>query len=279
MKHFLLASTAIALTALTPANAADLGKPVYKAPAAVAVYNWTGPYLGGFVGGAWSDSVDVREGVSQGGAFPPGDCYNTPRCAPYGYSLDSSVIAGLTAGYNWQAAGSPFVFGLEGEFGFLRLKGTGTDPNSLAVAGGDTNDSTKIGDWYGLVAGRLGYAWDRTLIYVKGGAAFLPVKTAVVDVCTAPPCGGGTVNASASETVTGWTVGGGFEWAWTENWSLKAEYLLIGLGETVSTCGPGGGLAAGSTYCWTHDLDNIHTVKVGLNYKFNWGKSPVVAKY
>lgn len=276
MKRLLFAGAGV-VAAATVALAADMrAAPVYKAPAAIAVHNWTGFYVGGFVGGAWGGDVNVLEGVSQGGVFPAGTCYNAPRCAPYSYGLGDSVITGLTAGYDWQSAGSPFVFGLEGEVGYIRLKKSRPDPNSVPTLGSDTRDSTKVGDWYGIIAGRLGYTWDRALLYVKGGVAFVDIETSVLDACTAAPCGGGLVNAAGDKTATSWAVGGGLEWAWTNNWSLKAEYLFIGIDESVRTCGPGAAAAAGSTFCWTHDIDGIHTAKIGLNYR--WG-GPVVAKY
>jgi opacity protein-like surface antigen len=61
--------------------------------------------------------------------------------------------------------------------------------------------------------------------------------------------------------------GGGIEWAWTGNWTLKFEYLFLGLTENYAACGPSGGTAAGSNFCSSHSLDGIHTTKLGLNYK------------
>jgi outer membrane immunogenic protein len=73
---------------------------------------------------------------------------------------------------------------------------------------------------------------------------------------------------SKNSTRAFYVAGGGIEWAWTGNWTMKAEYLFLGLNETYAACGPGGGTAAGSTFCSNRSLDGVHTGKFGLNYKF-----------
>ncbi len=147
----------------------------------------------------------------------------------WSYDTKSSFLGGGTLGCNWQPIGSPFVLGIEGELGYLRLTGSAIDPfdsGSFSI-----NSHTKIGDWYGMVAGRLGYAWDRALLYVKGGVAFVDVETTVTDPLVNP----GFV-ASTSDSTAAWTVGGGIEWAFDWNWSVKAEYMFIGL-DNKSACG------------------------------------------
>ena len=85
--------------------------------------------------------------------------------------------------------------------------------------------SAKVGDWYGMVTGRLGYAWDRTLLYVKGGAAFVPTEASVIDACqnTAIGCGNWLISTSGSNTVTTWTFGGGIEWAFAQIGASRAN--------------------------------------------------------
>src|SRR5262249_36522164 len=85
-------------------------------------------------------------------------------------------FGGGTLGCNWQPVNSPFVLGLEGEAGYMRLSGNAFDPRTIISTQTvlDVLGSAKVGDWYGMVTGRLGYAWDRWLLYVKGGAAFVP---------------------------------------------------------------------------------------------------------
>ena len=103
--------------------------------------------------------------------------------------LGSSFIGGGTLGCNWQPVGSPFVLGLEGEFGYLKLRGEAFDPNTLAGTQTtlDALGSAKVGNWYGMVTGRLGYAFDRVLLYVKGGAASRSDRRLRSSISALPP--------------------------------------------------------------------------------------------
>ncbi|MEZ5890892.1 MAG: hypothetical protein R3D52_12075 [Xanthobacteraceae bacterium] len=131
-------------------------------PAALP-FSWTSCYLGGFLGGAWASDIAVNNGYAQVLGVP---------FDSWTYSLDNSVIGGGTAGCNWQPIGSPLVVGIEGEVGYVDLSGSAYDPrfplgpNVLAA-------SASIGNTYGMITGRLGYAVDRVLFYVKGGVAFV----------------------------------------------------------------------------------------------------------
>lgn len=261
MKKILLATVAI-IGLAGAASAADLRAPVrpYAAPVYAPVFNWSGCYLGGYIGGAWNaENVTTTDLNFYSGLDR------------WTYDLDSSFIGGGTLGCNWQPVGSPFVFGIEGELGFVNLEGEAFDPffaNNAAVAPGIVS-STKVGDWYGMITGRLGYAWDRAMVYVKGGAAFVDVEHSVFD-----GWGGVNIATAAKDSLATWTLGGGLEYAFDWNWSLKAEYMYIGL-DGATTCGVAN---VGGTFCWDHDLEGIHTAKVGLNYRFGGG-APLVARY
>src|SRR5215216_2714312 len=124
---FVLASATALISA--PALAADLGRMPVKAPvaAAVAPFNWSGFYLGAFAGGAFADARDGDVVVVETGPAT----YN--NLIPFAYDLDTSFIAGGTIGYNFQAPGSPLVFGIEGEAGYLRLRGAAAQPGSPAL--------------------------------------------------------------------------------------------------------------------------------------------------
>jgi outer membrane immunogenic protein len=268
MKKLFLAGVA-AIGFGSTAVAADLPArmPVKAPPMVAPAFTWTGCYIGGFVGGAAQS-----RGVN---AFDRNAYNGVPRDA-WGYDLDSSVIGGGTLGCNYQPVGSPFVLGLEGEVGYMRLTGSAFDPftSVFNATTGQILSSTRVGDWYGMITGRVGYSWDRALIYAKGGAAFVNVNTAVTDfvgVNQIAAANNGDMRAT-------WTVGGGVEWAFDPNWSVKAEYMFIGLHNSndQAACGVAN---TGGTFCWDHDLQGIHTAKVGLNYRFNWGAAPVVAKY
>jgi len=292
MKKLLLGCVPLAaLAAIGSATAADL--PLRKAPPVVPAFSWTGCYLGGYVGGAWQggDGATFTD-QGQNGLGPAGSIAVPPflsyaggavaaRLVPahsWNDDLASSFIGGGTLGCNWQPVNSPFVLGLEGETGYMRLSGDAFDPRTIISTQTVTDvlGSAKVGDWYGMVTGRLGYAWDRTLLYVKGGAAFVRTEASVLDACqnTAIGCGNWLIATSGSKTVTTWTVGGGLEWAFAQSWSVKGEYMFIGLndGSGFQTCGPvttpSGAILAGGPFCFDHRFDGIHTAKVGLNYRF-----------
>jgi outer membrane immunogenic protein len=269
----LASAVALALNAISAASAADMTAPVLAAP--IATYNWTGCYVGGYVGGATqSRSIRSADPSSTGGAFPAGTFYNTPSADAtngglFGYDIDSSVIGGGTLGCNWQGA-SPFVVGVEAEGGYMRLRGSVIDPYSVALLhGSDTTDSTRIGDWYASVAGRVGYAWDRVLVYGKGGVGFANINSTVIDACNTGACGPGLLTATHSSNQAFWVAGGGVEYAFSPSWSLKGEYLFLGIDKTYAVCGPGAATAVGSTFCSSHNIEGIHTFKVGLNYRFS----------
>lgn len=151
----------------------------------------------------------------------------------------SGGLVGGTLGYNWQTG--PWVFGLEGDISWANIEGT---TNFACAPGCRTNDS-----WLSTVRGRLGYAFDRFLPYVTGGVAIGDIRADV-----------GNTNV-ATETNAGWTIGGGIEFALFNNWTAKAEYLHVDLGNF--NCG----LACGSSA-----TDNVsfqtNIFRGGINYRF-----------
>jgi outer membrane immunogenic protein len=266
MKKLSTLLTAIAAVAAVsaPALAADMRMPRKALPPPVAaVYNWTGFYIGGFVGGAFADGdATTTDPCLTGAACAVVGSYN--GVIPVTYNLDSSFIGGGTIGYNWQSG--QFVFGLEGEAGYMRVRGSSTFLG--APVGGDTVASTAIGDWYGVIAARLGWAFDRVLVYAKVGGVVSEVQTGVVDACVVGACGPGLVNTTAKDTVWGVAAGGGVEFAITNNWTVKGEYLWLDLADTQTNAAVGGGSFAGFTLRTTTTTPSIHTAKFGVNYKF-----------
>ena len=268
------------------AGAADLSRRApapYVPPAPPpAAFNWSGCYIGGYVGGAWSenDPTFTDLGNNNFRSFSGGLVTGRAEGShSWNVGVDSSFIGGGTLGCNWQAVGSPFVIGIEGEAGYMKLQGSAFDPlrsTTLSAVTPDVQGSAKAGDWYGMITGRLGYAWGTTLLYVKGGAAFVPVQASVLDQCTnvAAGCGNWLTSTSVSKTVTTGTVGGGIEWAFAGNWSVKAEYMFVGLGDlhTETSCSNAtlatGAVVGGGPFCFNHDFQGIHTAKIGLNYRF-----------
>ena len=227
----------------------------------MAIFSWTGCYVGGYVGGAWANHrrTTARD-------LNP---YNPPQAHTWDYDLDNSFIGGGTIGCNYQVD-SRWVIGLEGEVGSLRICGSAPDPISPAL---DTVASARLGDWYGVIAARFGIAWDRLLVYGKAGVSVLDAETSVVDTCTTGACGVLSMNAVRSDTYWGWAAGGGLEYAVTDYLSVKGEYLYLGTHGSQTACGVPPQNAA-LRFCWNHELPGIYTAKLGLNFKFGW--APVV---
>jgi outer membrane immunogenic protein len=230
MRRFTLALAAATVAlGVTAASAADLGqRPVYKAqPAPVAIYNWSGFYIGGHAGYAWGreEITDNITGVTN--ATDP-----------------SGFLAGAQVGYNWQVG--QWVFGIEGDWSWTNADGSAAIPGAIV---------TSEHNWYSTLTGRVGYAVDNTLWYVKGGAAWAETDFSIAGI-------------GVSETRNGWTIGGGLEYGLTPNWSAKLEYNYLDFGKD-SIAAPIGIQAD----------TQVHLFKAGLNYRFDWGKGPVVARY
>ena len=275
MKHLFFGSVAVlALTAAVPAAAADMpARPVYKAaPAMVSVYNWTGFYVGGNVGYSWgaaNTDTTLSEFTSLAGDFVHSDSLK-----PKG------IIGGGQIGYNWQGH-SNWAYGLEADWQASGEKASQSysDPYTFIIgfATAVTNFDTKI-SWFGTVRGRVGYAWDRLLIYGTGGLAYGQVKLTGTLLDSGAGIGGpfsGTSTFSGSKVNVGWTVGAGIEGALANNWTWKIEYLYLDLGSLdVSAPGP----FTPETVAF-HARFTDHIVRGGINYKFDWGKTPLVARY
>jgi outer membrane immunogenic protein len=147
-------------------------------------------------------------------------------------------FGGGQIGYNWQR--DRFVFGVEGDFQGGDISGTAFDQF------GDTARSDV--NWFSTVRGRLGFASGPLLVYGTGGVAFADVDNRIHFT-------DGSV-ARDSGTQTGYAAGAGIEWAFAPNWSAKAEYLYIGLGDDTLSSGD-------------RINNDFQTVRVGLNYKFH----------
>jgi outer membrane immunogenic protein len=246
--------------------------------------NWTGCYAGGYAGAAWSrgpvDTFDPSTNGQQVFGPPPllqttfydSSAGESARPAPYSYNLPASGMGGGTLGCNWQPASSRFVWGVEAEAGVMRLSATVNNQYNLAFGFSDTFDTTTVGNWYAAFAGRLGYAVNDVLFYLKGGVGFTQVSVESIDLCTTTGglCSSQALIARGNTNAAFFVVGGGAEWAFVQNWTVKAEYLYLGLDTSVSACGPGGGrlFLPNLTFCAKHEIGGIHTAKIGVNYKF-----------
>jgi len=224
---------------------------------------WTGFYAGLFAGYAWG-RAEATEATDPSLLFP----FYNGVATPYRFDPDGA-FAGATAGYNRQWGA--FVAGIEGEIGYLGLRGSVIDPNGIAIFGTPDTETSFKSDFYAALAGRLGIATGPPLIFVKGGGALLNARASTIDPCVAPPvgCGSGTLTMNGSDTMLGWTIGGGVEWAFAPLWTAKAEYAFFDFG-SIDTAGPSN--LPGEFYRQSIDVQ-AHTVRFGGNRRF--GAPPV----
>ena len=208
MKKLLLGTVAlVALGATVPALAADLGTraPYYnKAPAyAAPIYNWTGFYIGGHVGGAFSSGNNFN-GLATGN------------------NGNGRFLGGLQGGADYQFAPN-WVVGLEAQYSWLSGNVGAVFPGGFAY----NNNQRGLGS----VTGRVGYTWGPGLLYVKGGYAYSDNNESVT-LGGVPVAFTTDVNHS-----NGYTVGAGLEYMFAPNWSAKAEYQYYNFGNTTFTAG------------------------------------------
>ena len=231
MKKSVLAGAVAAGLLSTSAFAADLPnrKTAPVAPVTyVAPFTWTGFYVGLNAGYGWSSGTDVT--VTGGGAttlFSGGD--------------EGGFTGGAQAGYNFQTGA--IVFGLETDIQYADFGGGRTFAPSLV-----TTDS---GSYWGSVRGRLGFAADRALFYVTGGLAYGDIGESVF---------------GNNDVRVGWTLGGGVEYAFTNNWTAKVEGLYVNIDRGNKA---GAITTNGIVYTATQSSDSAFgVVRAGLNYKF-----------
>lgn len=238
MLHRVIFTAASVIALATAANAADLGS--YKGgPASYAAVNWSGFYAGGHAGGQ-SSSEDFTN-------------YNLDgTVATKGSLKDSGFIGGGQFGYNVQSGN--LVFGAEIDLGDL----SGSASKNTSSQGTAINNKT-TGGFYGDVTGRIGYTFDKALVYAKGGYAFQSAEDKF-------SISQGGNNASSSVTgVSGWTLGAGVEYLVNPAWSVKAEYQHFEFGDVTTTLPAP---AAGSAKFTNASLD---AVTAGVNYHFGRG--------
>lgn len=239
MKKVLLTGIALAALSCGSALAADLparrGAPV-KAPEVMSYgYNWSGFYVGAHVGGGWSNKCFTFAGTGDG-------CHD-----------GDGWLGGGQVGFNMQSG--QFVFGVEFSGSFADI--TGSNSSLSAPAESYHSDATSIF----LLTGRVGMTFDRMLLYVNGGGAWVRDK---FDYAV-----GGVITDSVKQNRTGWTIGAGVEYGLTPNWSLAAQYNYIDLGDKDVTY-PVRGFTASAE-------QEVHLATVRLNYRFGGG--PIAARY
>jgi outer membrane immunogenic protein len=244
MNKVRLSSVAAAAFVFSPvaAFAADLAVKA-PPPAPIALYNWTGCHVGANIGGAFSDDTSTnRLGVSA--------------------SHDSSgFLGGGQVGCDYQFAPA-WVLGVEGRAAWSSLKESNVGHVTFPAAGVTVpSQFTVTNNFLASATARFGYSFaSGWLAYVKGGAAWTNEKVddALIDTR------GFAVDPSTSTTRTGWTAGGGLEWAFARNWSTTLEYDYYDFGgKALLLTSP-----VNTTVSISNFKDTIHAVTVGLNYHF-----------
>ena len=267
IRSFLLSTVALAAVAGS-AFAADLpsrrAPPVYAPPPPIPVFTWTGFYVGGQVGYEFGKS----------NAFAFATVTQTGLAA--NSASKNGVIGGGHVGYLFSTQSLPVIgslFGQNGGFGFgtggvVGIEGDvdGTSARANYALGG-FNDNARE-SIQGSIRGRLGIAFDRALFYATGGAAFGSLQNSYVNTLTG-------VFDNYSRTRVGYTVGGGVEYAFTNNLSVRVEYRFTDYGSftNILAASSGGGIGV-----IQRETDN--RVQAGFSYKFDtFTPAPVVARY
>jgi outer membrane immunogenic protein len=252
MRKLLLAALAFAAMVAGPATAADMATPAYKVPP-IPLFSWTGCYLG----------------INGGGGRSTNDWGNLLGLVVNGNVRGSGFFGGGQVGCDYQIG--TWVLGIEGQFDWSDLHGQTLVPPQGVPA----QDVTKL-DRFATATGRIGYAFDRVLTYVKSGLAWAHYNHEF-DVQAA---GAGTAFTPAfigTQGVVGFVVGSGFEVAFLPNWSFKVEYNYFDFGTNgaqFSCAAPCGA----TPQPFPIDIkQNVQTVLFGMNYRF--GPGAVIAKY
>jgi outer membrane immunogenic protein len=249
MRKFLLGTAAL-IGLASPAMSADMRLPVLKAPA-VPVWSWTGCFLGGHAGGLWAQKKDwtVR---TPGGAF-------------FGQSLgghdDDGWLGGAQAGCDYQFAGG-FVIGIQGDYAWADAERSHDSTREIGVAYHSKVKSLAT------VTGRIGYAWDRLLGYVRGGGAWERDDYWATTIIL------GTAYTSR-ETRSGWAVAVGGEYAFTNFLSGFVEYSYYDFGTPKISFTP---QVAGLRPAFVDVTETKSVVRAGLNLRFGGWAAPVAAR-
>ena len=230
MRQMIFAAAAAVAFAGSSALAADfpVKAPYYKAPH--GAYGWTGCYVG------------VQGGF---GSIRSNNSFSSSGNPPYTLEENTNGDGGLFGGHlgcNYQY--NQWVLGLEGDGEWAGIKGDD------GGARGDINELSAR--WLASVRGRLGVTIGSSLLYATGGVAFMGARSSVLDPGE---------QESIRRTLTGWTIGGGWEYAFAHNLSARVEYRFTDFG-TEGFVFPVNG------YTERHNDLHVHAVRVGLTYRF-----------
>jgi outer membrane immunogenic protein len=252
MKKLLAASIAAAAFCGAPALAADM--PV-KAPPMAPAFNWTGCYIGANTGYAWADKSTTRtaQGPNLAGLVPVDFFLGTTNVD--GWAYGGQVGCDYQFNNNW-------VVGIRGMWDGPNMKGSNQHPANI----NPNNFSHFKIDSFGTLVGKLGILLNPSVeLYGLAGAAWVHDDLRYTDTVAGE-------FAAGKQTRTGYDIGVGLSWMFARNWDLWVEYDHMGFG-TKNIRITGDGVFDNSV------KQSVDKVLLGINYRFDWGKSPVVAKY
>ena len=247
----LIASVAFSVLGTAVAGAADMPVKAPPPPPPPA-FSWTGFYIGANIGGAWSrntwtDTIFLTN-FSNGGN-------------------NGVFIGGGQIGVNYQVGN--FVIGGEWD---VDWGGSNHNGPGVLIPGVGIVQISNNNRYISTGAARFGWAIDHLLLYGKAGGGWVGNNNLTVTNLTTGvsfTCGTFTTIPNCGNNTAGWLVGAGFEYAFTNNWTVKLEYDYLGLGNRTFIVPAGAPFLAGDTF--TTNNRNVQMVKVGLNYLFNWG--------
>jgi len=255
---------------------ADMAAPYTKAPAPT-VFDWSGVYVGGHVGGGWQSESFSDPGA---GSILSNCCLfissaNNPTGAPGSHG--SGFLGGAQAGWMYQIG--RLVVGSDFDFSGTSLKNSGVNSFSAFVPGGPyANEAYTVKtNWTATSTAVVGLARDRWMIYSKAGVAWENNNygLGVTGASGGTPFG---FASSSTSTVTGWTVGAGAKWAIAGNWFVNLEYDYLNFdakprnlsGTFSATPAAFGAPVSAATFSPSFG-QNVSEIKAGLNYKFDPG--------
>jgi outer membrane immunogenic protein len=258
LRRITLVTVAALIATAAPALAADMAVKAQPLPAS---FSWTGLYAGGNVGWGWASDRDPAL-IVMNNYYGPINTNSVSATLP-ATLYPNGVTGGVQIGYNWQS--SNYVFGVEADFSALGGKAqrnaTTQFINGAPVFIGDSSQDR----WQSTLRLRAGYVADRALFYATGGVAFASwsISHSYADTSTPIPL----IVDAISSMRTGWVAGGGVEYALTNNWIARAEYLYAGYGNVSSSLSlpPPAGVPTVFNYS-DHLKQSI--ARGGISYKF-----------
>jgi outer membrane immunogenic protein len=270
MKRRSLAIVSALMFAAPAAQAADMA---LKAPPPVApAWTWTGFYVGLNLGGAWGNSSYTLLPDAVWATTPPPNAQTQLTGDGLATLHMSSVSAGGQVGYNWQVHN--VLFGGEADIQYIGLHKTNVftqnGPLGVNIVTPYIITESSRSDWMATIRGRLGLVAGRVLFYGTGGVAFADSQSAdTLNFPTLLPAATFTGTGARSSVQTGWTAGGGVEWAFNDHWTAKAEYLYARFptSTTRMTAINAGLFNTGVTQAYSDRLA-VNLARLGLNYKF-----------